>query len=232
MTLSLRDFALAPVCVLQLGMIVMHGRLPEARGPRRGALGTGPALRLLILGDSSAAGVGVERQEQALLGQMLRHLAPKARVTWQLVARSGATTGRARRMLRQANVEELDVAVLALGVNDVLRGTRACRFRREQAGLMQDMRKVHGVQRILVSAVPPLGEFPIFQQPLRRMLGTRAAQLDDVLREVCACHNALHVPFRAAPVAGDLARDGLHPGAPIYAEWGARMAGLALAPLS
>jgi lysophospholipase L1-like esterase len=29
-----------------------------------------------------------------------------------------------------------------------------------------------------------------------------------------------------------LARDGFHPGAPLYAEWGRRMAGLALQALS
>ena len=45
-------------------------RLPEAEGPRAGSAGEGPALRLLILGDSSAAGVGTTHQEEALLGQM------------------------------------------------------------------------------------------------------------------------------------------------------------------
>ncbi len=43
-------------------------KLPEPEGARIGVLGEGPLLRLLILGDSSAAGVGVETQADALLG--------------------------------------------------------------------------------------------------------------------------------------------------------------------
>ena len=41
-------------------------KLPEAAGPREGREGQGaPALRLLVVGDSSAAGVGVEHLAQA-----------------------------------------------------------------------------------------------------------------------------------------------------------------------
>ena len=40
-------------------------RLPEPEGLRQGVEGSGPPLRLLILGDSSAAGVGVATQAEA-----------------------------------------------------------------------------------------------------------------------------------------------------------------------
>ena len=54
-------------------------RLPEAAGPRSGvefpalraALVAEP-LRLLVVGDSSAAGVGVDHQEQALAQPLAR----------------------------------------------------------------------------------------------------------------------------------------------------------------
>lgn len=46
-------------------------RLPEAAGARVGVSGAGQPLRVLILGDSAAAGVGVSHQDQALLGQIL-----------------------------------------------------------------------------------------------------------------------------------------------------------------
>jgi hypothetical protein len=40
-------------------------RLAEAVGPRDGTAGNGPPLRLLIVGDSAAAGVGVPVQGRA-----------------------------------------------------------------------------------------------------------------------------------------------------------------------
>ncbi|HSN31662.1 MAG TPA: SGNH/GDSL hydrolase family protein, partial [Ideonella sp.] len=56
--------ALAPLLVAQaLGTRRRALRLPEAAGPREGlvgAQGDAPAFRLLLAGDSSAAGVGVD----------------------------------------------------------------------------------------------------------------------------------------------------------------------------
>ena len=49
--------------------------LPEAVGPREGQLGSGAgALRVLIAGDSSAAGVGVATQDDAFAGHFTRTL--------------------------------------------------------------------------------------------------------------------------------------------------------------
>ena len=52
--------------------------LPEPPGPRAGVIGQGPVLRLLIVGDSSAAGVGVAHQAQQVILSALppMHLFP------------------------------------------------------------------------------------------------------------------------------------------------------------
>ncbi|MGY6694998.1 MAG: SGNH/GDSL hydrolase family protein [Roseinatronobacter sp.] len=229
---AIRTFAVSPILICQLlGIVLRARRLPEPEGSRSGVLGQGPTLRLLILGDSSAAGVGVTTQESALSGQVISRLAPFARVEWALIARSGATTRRARELLK-AKTAQFDVAILALGVNDVLRHTRLSRFRDAQTGLMQDLRERYGVRSLLVSSVPPLGAFPIFPVPLRTHLGGRARKLDRVLQEVCREQHARHIPFSIKPDACWLASDGLHPGRRLYEVWGARMAGLALEALS
>jgi lysophospholipase L1-like esterase len=99
-------------------------RLPEAEGAREGVAGDGPvALRLLIGGDSSAAGVGVATQDQALAGHTVRALAERVggAVAWRLVARSGLTTAQCADLLIEAAPPwRADVAVFALGVNDVI----------------------------------------------------------------------------------------------------------------
>ena len=54
-------FALAPLLVAQaLRTRRVTPRLPEAAGERSGTQGEGPRLRLLVLGDSAAAGVGAQ----------------------------------------------------------------------------------------------------------------------------------------------------------------------------
>src|SRR5437763_8752727 len=99
--------ALAPVLVAQALATRRRAEvLPEAKGAREGELGSGagPALRVLVAGDSSAAGVGVEFQEQAVAGHLVRalHRATGRRVAWALRARSGLTTRAVHDLLREA----------------------------------------------------------------------------------------------------------------------------------
>ena len=64
--------SLAPFLILQ-GRHVRRitPRLPEPDGARAGQAGSGQPLRLLIVGDSAAAGVGVSTQQDALSGQLI-----------------------------------------------------------------------------------------------------------------------------------------------------------------
>ena len=54
-------------------------RLPEASGPREDTVAgaAGMPLRLLLLGESTVAGVGAPTQEQALAAQLARALATR-----------------------------------------------------------------------------------------------------------------------------------------------------------
>lgn len=63
---------LLPVLIWQaLGVRRRALSLPEPAGPKSETAGTGPVLRPLITGDSSAAGVGVSNQGEALSGQLV-----------------------------------------------------------------------------------------------------------------------------------------------------------------
>src|SRR4029453_7938556 len=76
--------------------------LPGPPGPRRGQVGRGPcALRLLVAGDSSAAGVGAPTQRDALAWPLSEQLAGRlgGSVRWQLIAESGLTSEGLRQRL-------------------------------------------------------------------------------------------------------------------------------------
>src|SRR5262252_594380 len=115
MSLTLK-IALSPLLIAQaLRTRSRVPQLPEASGARDGVHGRGGLrLRLLIAGDSSAAGVGVATQDDALAGQLLPLLAQRceASVRWTLCARTGLTTAQTLQLLRDAPVPVSDLAVI------------------------------------------------------------------------------------------------------------------------
>ncbi len=212
-------------------------KLPEAAGERRGVAGTGKvALRVLIVGDSSAAGVGVGTQDEAFAGQLAHALAERtgAAVGWQLVATSGHTAHDAARALAGATLATADLLVTALGVNDVVSQTRPAQF-------LAALDEIHAlaVTRAQVThswhcGLPPMGTFPLLPQPLRWILGRDAAHLDNALvRHLEGQTARLHLPLPEAPrmpgkddatPEGWMARDGFHPGLLGYRQWGRQVA--------
>ncbi len=207
--------------------------MPEAVGPRSGTTGLGPDLRLLVVGDSSGAGVGVATQDQALLGQTVRRLALDRRVFFRLEARHGSTIPRLVRHLRKQDPERFDVAITAIGVNDITAGRALDDWLRSFADLTTVLRERFSVQRIVISGVPPVGQFPAIPNPLRWYLGRRTRRYDRALKEwATSMEDVTYIDFKTrrgeplfgVPIREIAASDGFHPGPRIYDEWGRRAA--------
>ena len=68
--------------------------------------------------------------------------------------------------------------------------------------------------------LPPLGAFPALPQPLRSVLGDRAARIDRRLGAWLESRpNALHLPFDGAPAPEQFAHDGYHPAPAAVTLW-------------
>ena len=218
--------ALSPLLLAQgLSVRANAVRLPEAAGPRTGRLGSGPRLSLLILGDSSAAGVGVDHQNDALAGQLAVLLANHFTLDWQLVAKTGATTRTALQWLETHPPAPIDIVVTALGVNDVTHVVPYPLWLRQQNRMFARINTLFAPRRVYVSGVPPLGDFPILPQPLRWSLGTQARRFDAGLARLTEMSARLnHIPFDSPLVPSQMAQDGFHPGPEIYTLWAKEMA--------
>ena len=225
---------LAPVLLGQAFFVRARiPQLPEPDGPRRGKLGEGKPLKLLIIGDSSAAGVGVSVQREALLGQVTQQLAQDFAVEFVLLAKTGACTRDAFLWLDAQKNEKFDVVVTAFGVNDVTKGTALPRFVDQQSRLIAQLRQAHAATLILVSGLPPVGEFPALPQPLRYVLGQRAGRFDQALEQLVAKRPGCEMVKLAFPLDQTaMAADGFHPGADVYQAWAARIAQVVKARLS
>jgi len=151
-------------------------RLPEATGRRHGVVGSGRTLRLLIAGDSSAAGVGVVSQREALAGPLTSHLAAAcgARVEWRLVAQSGLTTAQTLHLLQREAPLQADVAVIVTGVNDVVDQVPSHHAVSAREALANWLRNAAGVHHVVFAPLPPVHQFPGLPQPLRWVAGADA----------------------------------------------------------
>jgi lysophospholipase L1-like esterase len=227
MSLALK-LVLAPLLVAQA--VATRRRalvLPEPEGPRQGQVGAGRVLRLLIVGDSSAAGVGVRTQDEALAGHLTRTLARRSgrRVRWQLVAESGITTVQALALLKQAAPAPAEVAIVVLGVNDVIDQVPSHRAVQQRAELVDWLREHTSVRHVVFAPLPPVHRFPLLPQPLRHVMGRDALRHDAaVARWAATREDVSHVPIDYALGAEHMADDGFHPGEPVYRACGEALA--------
>ncbi len=223
---TLATAVLSPVLLAQaINLRKRALRLPEAAGPRKVTQGVGPPLRILIIGDSSAAGVGAHTQDDALAGQLSAALAPHHTVHWQLIAATGATTKTTLAGLTTEALPNVDVVVVVLGVNDVTRGGPKGSWLRTHAKLRTLLRSKTGARHLYFSEIPPLGQFPLLPNPLRWLLGRRAVRFDAALRNVLRLEpdtSYVHLPDTLD--ASDMAEDGFHPSPVIYSVWAKEMA--------
>lgn len=225
MSLALK-LALSPLLVAQ----ALHARrsvpvLPEPPGPRSGAVGSGAPLHLLVIGDSSAAGVGVQRQSQALAGPLARRVAESTgtRVHWRLLARSGVTSAQALDLLRAHRPEggpvQADIAIVVTGVNDVVEQVPSHRAVRAREALTDELRNRCGVRHVVFAPLPPVHQFPGLPRPLRWIAGADARRHDRALAEwVARRSDVSHADWGLQLNRGVMAADGFHPGAPAYRQ--------------
>ena len=201
--------------------------LPEAAGARSGELGEGALLRLLIVGDSSAAGVGVATQDQALSGYLTRKLAQQSmrRVRWHLIARSGVSSAHILALVQEAAPAAADVAVVLLGVNDVIEQLPTQRAVACKAELADWLIAHCGVRHVVFSPLPPMGEFPLLRPPLRWVVKADAQRHDQALMQWAATRSDVwHVPIPMTLSAAIMASDGFHAGEPVYKICGEALA--------
>jgi lysophospholipase L1-like esterase len=184
---------LAPLLLLQ-GLKVRRStpRLAEPKGERIGQTGEHPGMNVLILGDSAAAGVGVDSQQQALLGQVVEQLAPFGELSFSLFAKTGATTASTLESINKhcatahpiLGQGHFDVIITSLGVNDVTSSLSCDKWLQQQAQLFTLLTERYRPKLILVTAVPPLGLFPALPNPLRWSLGQRAKRFNHKLQQL------------------------------------------------
>jgi lysophospholipase L1-like esterase len=227
---------LAPLLLMQARQAVRRApRIPAASGPVQGTAGHGePLRRLLVIGESTAAGVGARTHAQALPGALAAELSGRlgGTINWLARGKGGATARTVLAELVPAGQGPFDMTVLTVGTNDLFDRRAMQPWAADLRNLIQaldgrghDRENDRG--RVIVSGMPPVHLAPGIPQPLRFVLGRRARAMDRITRQVAVSCRATYVPINVPPAGSSrlFASDGFHPSEDGYREWARLLAG-------
>jgi lysophospholipase L1-like esterase len=177
-------------------------------------------MSLVGIGDSIVAGVGVDRQEQALVGHLGRRLHERTGepVQWRACGLNGADSATILERI-VAHAPAADLYVVSAGVNDAVRGVSPARFARHLTGMVTALRARSPAASVVFAGIPPLERFPALPWPLGAVLGERAARLQAAARKLAQGLDLVCFDFPPQLPAGGFAPDGFHPATDACDVW-------------
>src|SRR5919107_1893295 len=137
----------------------------------------GPAVKVALLGDSSAAGYGVERIVETPGAFLASGLAKQAdrRVHLRTYARVGAQSCDLEGQIDRALLSDPDLAVILIGANDVTHRVRPSQSVRY---LSEAVRRLVGSGvKVLVGTCPDLGSVKPIPPPLKQVARAMSRRL-------------------------------------------------------
>jgi lysophospholipase L1-like esterase len=197
---------------------------PELGLAMRSTVGEGdaPPLRLVLLGDASALGVGVGTVEETVGGQLASLLAETGvRVSVSTVAVSGSRSADLATQVARAQLgERPDVAVIMVGTHDATHVVRPSEAGNAVAAAVRRLRDA-GTD-VVVATCPDLGAARAIAPPLRQLMGVLSRRVGRAQATAARAAGARVVElaaqvgpvFRADP--GMLCHDGFHASADGY----------------
>ena len=180
-------------------------------------------LRLLLLGDSTVAGVGAATQLDGLPGNLARELGERLNrgVEWRAVGESGATSrDLIERFLDEAVSAPFDIVFLSVGANDALGLRSRSVFGRDVRQLLARLRTASPEATVIMSSLPAFFRFELLPNPLKRNLYRHSRSLEGEARRVVGMmHNARMSPPPPPYSEGFFASDLFHPSEVGYRDW-------------
>jgi lysophospholipase L1-like esterase len=177
---------------------VAHRPLPSFQNLNPGGVfgpDTMPESRIVLLGDSTMTGPGLDSCDHLWSHQIARRLATDVRIRLVSVAAGGSR-------VRDVLVDQLpeaqqlrpDVALVSVGANDATHGTPLGRFEADLDAVVEAFGEA-GTE-VVLAGVGDLGNIPRLAQPLKALASRRSRAFDRAHARVAARHgHVLKVPI-------------------------------------
>ena len=204
------------------------GLLPDAQGAKRGISGTGrETAKMLVIGESTVAGLGARTHENALAGQFAYFLSAKIgkRIEWLVIGKNGVTAQKTIELLvpQIPSSEKFDYVMLGVGGNDVLKLSSPRKWRRDALKLIEIMREKFPDAVFFMTNAPAVHLSPVLPQPIKFILGNLSALHDKNSREFLPKIKNVYYFHRPDEITEGFFADGIHPSEQGYTDWSKRM---------
>lgn len=218
--------------------------LAEAREPEGKVLNeTDREFRLICIGESSMAGVGVGYHREAFAGTLARHLSEglKRSVKWRVYARSGYTAAMiSKKLIPGIEETEADLIVIMTGGNDAFTLNRPWRWEADIRHIIVSLEERFGPTPVIFTNMPPVRDFPAFTPVIRFVVGNLTDIFGRILARVSKSYS--HVGYASETIRldewvsklgvgykpDDFFSDGVHPSSLTYQTWAREMAAFIL----
>ena len=161
-------------------------KLPEAIGKRSGITGIGTTIKILLVGDSSACGVGVKNIEQSLSGHLIQNLKKKYKCHWKIVAKSGLTTVNLTDLLLLEKDQKFSIAIISVGMNDITSRSSLNKWHENLQKLENALYKKFLIDYYIYSGMPPIHKLNIVPNPLKTIFTVKGLLFDKSIKTKCS----------------------------------------------
>ena len=184
--------------------------------------GKGSPIKVLMLGDSSIAGVGVQDFDACLSGQLPKLLYNKTgrTITQRTCGNNSATAGQLLgNVLPNLEYEHFDFIIINVGVNDSKNFHTGRRFKKEFGGLLYGLNAKFPGATIIWQGLIDMDQIPVLPNPLRKILSIRSRILRQIGDQLCRERFALAPESKWNPVPENWSQDKFHVSEKGYFEW-------------
>jgi lysophospholipase L1-like esterase len=204
------------------------GLLPEADGGPSGRTADGDdTAQLLVIGESTVAGLGARNHQLALAGQFAQRLSHRIEraVEWHVVGRNGVTARRTiDELLPLVPAKRFDYVLLGIGGNDVMKLSSPVTWRRDMLELLGKLRDMNPDAVIFVSNCPMIVASPVIPQPIKGLLWQLSKMHNaNILEFTRDMERVIYYPQPPAVDIEGFFADGIHPSERGYSDWAEAM---------
>lgn len=215
-------------------------RLPEAKKPQGYIKTTSEkTLKILAIGESTIAGVGVDFHENGFIGALAQEISSiqAVSVLWKVYAKSGYTAKLVRKkIIPKIEESNADIIVVGLGGNDAFALNSPDLWMHQINLLIKTLKKKFPKTPIFFTNMPPIKEFPAFTKAIKFVIGNLVEVFGKRLHK--RVHKKSNVFYNNEVITlptwqekynleGDVSiffSDGVHPSKTTYQIWGKDMA--------
>lgn len=216
--------------------------LPEAKNPEGHSTNgqvSSKSIRMLAIGESTIAGVGVQTHSEGFTGTLADSLCRQlhADVYWKVYAQSGFTAKRvAQEIIPKISENEIDLLIVGIGGNDAFTLNTPGRWKKDVKELIKNLRRKFPNAPIVFCSMPPIKEFPAFTPLIKATVGNLVEILGEELQGIIKTYEKVfyqqtvltidnwNKKFDLDCAVTDFFSDGVHPSPLAYQTWAKDMA--------